>query len=161
MAPQVRVAALALTLVTLGTGPVFDTVEACGDKFLVAGRGTRYQRPKTARAATVLIYAAPASTAVSALKSAKLETALKREGHRATLVETDAQLRAILTGGRFDVVLTSTDVAPDVVRLLSAAPDAAVVVALDDQPRGRSLAEAIDRAVAQRDRTLRRALATS
>ena len=27
---------------------------ACGDKFLVAGRGTRYQRPKNARAASVL-----------------------------------------------------------------------------------------------------------
>ena len=34
---------------------------ACGDKFLVTGRGTRFQRPKNARAASVLIYANPAS----------------------------------------------------------------------------------------------------
>ena len=42
----------------LAVGITSDLI-ACGDKFLVAGRGTRYQRPKTARAASVLIYADP------------------------------------------------------------------------------------------------------
>jgi hypothetical protein len=161
MANRVRVVALAVTM-ALGVGPAAETVRACGEKFLVAGRGTRYQRPRGARAATVLIYADAASLAtVEALKSERLESALRREGHRATLVETGADLRAILAGGRFDVVLTAASAAPGVARLVGAAPDAAVVVALDAQPRGRSLAEAIDRAVAQRDRSLRKAMSHS
>src|SRR5216683_8181511 len=68
---------------------------ACGDKFLVAGRGTRYQRPKNARAASVLIYANPASGLPMALKNVKVESVLKREGHRSTTVETFEQLSAI------------------------------------------------------------------
>jgi hypothetical protein len=160
MASQVRVA-LAVILVALTLGSMAGDVRACGDKFLVAGRGTRYQRPKTARAAAVLIYADPASATAAALRSAKLETALKREGHRLTLVETADQLATILTGGRFDVVLTSANVATTVERLVSGSRDAAVVVALDAQPRGRSLVEAIDRAVEKHDRNLKKALATS
>jgi hypothetical protein len=61
---------------------------ACGDKFLIAGRGTRYQRPKNVRAASVLIYADPASAVAAALKKAKVESLLKLEGHRATKVHT-------------------------------------------------------------------------
>lgn len=156
-----RRVAVAVTLVTLIAGSVAAEALACGDKFLVAGRGTRYQRPKAARAATVLIYADPASAAAATLKSEKLQAALKREGHRATIVETADQLSAILTGGRFDVVLTSANVLTTVERLVGGVRDAAVVVALDAQPRGRSLVEAIDRAVERRDKTLRKARATS
>src|SRR5947208_14171903 len=75
---------------------------ACGDKFLVAGRGTRYQRPKNARAASVLIYANPSSGLPAALKKVKVDSVLKHEGHRSTTVETFDQLSAILAGGRFD-----------------------------------------------------------
>ena len=67
---------------------------ACGDKFLVAGRGTRYQRPKTARAASVLIYADPASAVAASLKKAKVESLLKLEGHRATKVQSLEELSA-------------------------------------------------------------------
>jgi hypothetical protein len=160
MAGRLRVA-LAVALLTVASGSMAGDALACGDKFLVAGRGTRYQRPKTARAAAVLIYADPASAAAAGLKSAKLETALKREGHRLTLVESTDQLAAILTGGRFDVVLTSANAANTVERLVRGVRDAAVVVALDAQPRGRSLVEAIDRAVETRDKSLKKTHAIS
>src|SRR6187551_2270506 len=75
---------------------------ACGDKFLVAGRGTRYQRPKTARAASVLIYADPASAMAASLKKAKVESILKLEGHRATKVQSLEELSAIVSSGRYD-----------------------------------------------------------
>ncbi|HKC25084.1 MAG TPA: hypothetical protein VKF32_10105, partial [Thermoanaerobaculia bacterium] len=100
---------------------------ACGDKFLVAGRGTRYQRPKNARAASILIYANPASGLPAVLRSVSVESLLKREGHRSTTVETPEQLSAILAGGRFDVVLAAGGDAPAVEELLRGAPDAAVV----------------------------------
>jgi hypothetical protein len=125
---------------------------ACGDKFLVAGRGTRYQRPKNARAASVLIYANPASGLPAALKNVKVESVLKHEGHRSTTVETFDQLTAILAGGRFDVVVAASSVAADVERLLGAAPDRAVVLSLDAPPKEGSLLKAIDQAVEQRDK---------
>ena len=125
---------------------------ACGDKFLVTGRGTRFQRPKNARAASVLIYANPASGLPSALKNVSVDSVLKHEGHRSTTVETFDQLSAILAGGRFDVVVAASSVAAEVERLLGAAPDRAVVLTLDAAPKEGSLLKAIDKAVEQRDK---------
>jgi hypothetical protein len=122
---------------------------ACGDKFLSAGRGTRYQRPKNARAASILIYAHPAADLPS---TDRVQAALKHGGHRATTVHTPEQLSAILQGGRFDVVLAGTATAATVQQLLGNAPDAAVVLALDSSSKERSLLKAIDKAVEQRDR---------
>ena len=149
---------------------------ACGDKFLVVGRGTRYQRPKNARAASVLIYANPSSGLPAALKSLPVESVLKHEGHRSTTVETPEQLSAILASGRFDVVLAASGDAPAVEKILGAAPDAAVVLAfcvkasgqepreavqsascLKTPPKEQSLLEAIDKAVERRDQNARKA----
>ena len=169
---RIRLAGL---VVALALCPGADLL-ACGDKFLVAGRGTRYQRPKSARAASVLIYANPTSGLPAALRSIAVESVLKHEGHRATTVETLDQLSAILAGGRFDVVLAASSVVAAVEKLLGDGPDAPVVVALcikaDGQtPPGagkttpcalkapakeRSLLQAIDKAVEQHDRNARR-----
>src|ERR1700737_4832026 len=97
---------------------------ACGDKFLVVGSGTRYQRPKNARAASILIYANPSAGLPAVLKSLPVESVLKHEGHRSTTVETPEQLSAILASGRFDVVLAASGDAPAVEKILGAAPDA-------------------------------------
>lgn len=125
---------------------------ACGDKFIVAGRGTRYQRPKTARAASVLIYANPSTGLPLTLKDVKVESVLKHEGHRATTVETFDQLSAILVGGRFDVVVVASGVVAEVERLLGSGSDHAVVLALDAPPKDGSLLKAIDKAVEQHDK---------
>jgi hypothetical protein len=129
---------------------------ACGDKFLVAGRGTRYQRPKTARAAAVLIYADPASAVAASLKKAKVESLLKLEGHRATKVQTLQELSAVVSNGRYDVILTGNSESANVQRLLQASPDAATVLAVDDLVKNRSLLQAIDHAVSQRDQNLKK-----
>ena len=134
---------------------------ACGDKFLMAGRGTRYQRPKSARAASILIYANPASGLPADFPQAKIESVLKNEGHRATTVATYEQLSAILTSGRFDVVLASSGAADTVKRLVGATPEAAVVVALDQTARDRSLLKAVDKAVSQRDQNAKKQARTS
>ena len=125
---------------------------ACGDKFLVAGRGTRYQRPKTARAASVLIYANPSTGLPITLKDVKVESVLKHEGHRSTTVETFDQLSAILAGGRFDVVVAASGVAAEVEKLLGSGSDRAVVLALDVPPKDGTLLRAIDKAVEQHDK---------
>ena len=131
-------------------------VLACGDKFLVAGRGTRYQRPKNARAASVLIYSDPASAVAAALKKAKVESLLKLEGHRATKVHTLQELSTIVVSGRYDVVLTANSDFANVQGLVQASPDAAVVVAVDELVKNRSLLEEIDKAVLQRDQNLKK-----
>ena len=151
---------------------------ACGDKFLVAGRGTRYQRPKTARAANVLIYDNPASGLPAALEKVPVDSLLKREGHNATRVDTLDQLSTVIAGGRFDVVLVANTVAAAVQKLIDSVADAPVMVAfcvkpgadtpkVDAQtpcsvkapPKERSLLEAIDKAVLTHDRNARKALA--
>jgi len=129
---------------------------ACGDKFLIAGRGTRYQRPKNARAASVLIYAEPASAVAAALKKAKIESLLKLEGHRATKVQTLQELSTIVASGRYDVILTANSDSANVQRLVQVSPNAAVVVGVDDLVKNRSLLEAIDNAVLQRDNNLKK-----
>ena len=148
---------------------------ACGDKFLMAGRGTRYQRPKNARAAAVLIYANPTTGLPAALNNVPLESVLKREGHRSTTVETVEQLSSILMGGRFDVVVAASNSVDAVQRLLGGGLDAPVVVALCVKssgqepagaaknascvkmpPREGSILEAIDKAVDTRDKNVRR-----
>jgi hypothetical protein len=149
---------------------------ACGDKFLVSGRGTRYQRPKNARAANVLIYANPASGLPETLKSVPVDKLLKREGHRSTTVETLDQLAAILAGGRFDVVLAASNVVAAVEELIGTTPEAPVVVAFCPKqgakvpegsakapctvkapPKEGSLLEAIDKAVLKHDKDVREA----
>src|SRR5438034_11323542 len=148
---------------------------ACGDKFLAAGRGTRYQRPKNARAASVLIYANPATGLQAALQKVPVDTVLKHEGHRTTTVESPDQLSAILASGRFDVVVVASGDAAAVEGIIGSRPDAPVVVAfcvkapgqkepavekvascLKTPPKEASLLEAIDKAVERRDQNARK-----
>lgn len=174
MRRSIRVAGMVAALGLLAGADLI----ACGDKFLVAGRGTRYQRPKSARAANVLIYDNPASGLPAALEKVPVDALLKREGHTATRVETLDQLAALVAGGRFDVLLVASTVASAVQKLIGDAADAPVMVAFclkpgpgdpksDAQapcsvkapPKERSLLEAIDKAVLTHDRNARKALA--
>jgi hypothetical protein len=152
-----RFGALVLIVAVAMTGDLF----ACGDKFLVGGRGTRYQRPKNARAASVLIYADPASAVAASLKKAKVESLLKLEGHKATRVQTLEQLSTVMSTGRYDVILTANSDSASVQRLIAANPDAAVVVGVDDLVKNRTLLQAIDKAVVTRDQNLKKTARSS
>ena len=152
MSMRRRFGALVIILAVAMTGDLF----ACGDKFLVGGRGTRYQRPRNARAASVLIYVDPASAVGASLKKAKVESLLKLEGHRATKVQTLDQLSTVMSSGRFDVILTANNDSASVQRLLASGPDAAIVVGVDDLVKNQSLLQAIDKAVLQHDQNLKK-----
>lgn len=128
---------------------------ACGDKFLVAGRGTRYQRPRNARNASIVIYANPSTDNRIIVGSSRMESMLEGRGHSATTVTTSEQLSAILRAGRVDVVLVASDMAGKIKQLLSGASGAAVVLALDARPSAAKLLRAVDQAVEQHDRNLR------
>ena len=104
----------------------------------------------------MLIYADPASTVAASLKKAKIESLLKLEGHRATKVQTLQELSAIVSNGRYDVILTANSDSANVQRLVQAAPDAATVLAVDELVKNHSLLQAIDNAVSQRDQHLKK-----
>ena len=147
-------------VVMLSMGMVGDLL-ACGDKFLIGGRGTRYQRPKNARAAAVLIYAEPTSALAAVLKKSRIESVLKLEGHRATKVQSLEQLSTVVSSGRYDVILTANSDSAEVQRVVPAAPDSAIIVPIDTLPKNQSLLQAIDRAVSQRDQNVKKTATTS
>jgi hypothetical protein len=165
-----RVGVIALAVAAVGLLAAAE-LSACGEKFLVAGRGTRYQRPKNFRAASVLIYANPSSSLDAALRTLPVESILKREGHHATVVASADQLSAILASGKFDVLLADSSEAAAVETLLAKSTDAPTLVAvclkgrektavekcsLKAPPKEHSLLEAIDRAVERHDQNARK-----
>jgi hypothetical protein len=82
--------------------------EPCGDKFLRVGRGARYQRGYVAvHPACILLYADPRSAVAPALR--ELESALRRAGHKPTLVETPAGVVPALTTGHYNIILAGLD----------------------------------------------------
>jgi hypothetical protein len=66
-----------------------------------------------------------------------------------------------VSSGRFDVILTANSDSANVQRMLAASPDSAIVVGVDDLVKNRSLLQAIDKAVLQRDQNLKKTLARS
>ena len=67
-------------------------VHACGDKFLVVGRGVRYSRSHGAvHSASILIYRNSTSPSAAIAKDVKLEADLKQAGHKVQSVTDAAQ----------------------------------------------------------------------
>lgn len=79
---------------------------ACGDKFLVVSRGTRFQRAGLARPpATILVYANPTSTLPKALEKAEVDETLRKAGYKPTSVTDPKQLEQTLRKGGWDLVI--------------------------------------------------------
>jgi hypothetical protein len=91
-----------LVLAAVGTGR--DLI-ACGDKFLVIGRGTRFQRASARTPASVLIYANPSSNMPKALANVPVDATLRKAGYKPTTVTSPADLDAALGRGGWDLVL--------------------------------------------------------
>ncbi len=98
-------ATLAGLLILAGLGSM-GPLPACGNKFLVASRGTRYQRaPVAYEPAAILIYTNPSSELPKALASVSVSATLTRVGYRPTLVASAAEFEAMLSRGGWDLVL--------------------------------------------------------
>ena len=96
------VAGLALSL--LASSGV--DLSACGDKFLVFSRGTRYQTAAAARRpANILVYANPSTTLPKALEKASVDATLRKAGYRPTSVSAPADLEAAIKQGGWDLVV--------------------------------------------------------
>jgi hypothetical protein len=81
-------------------------LSACGDKFLVASRGTRYTRATSARPpANILVYANPSTTLSKALEKAEVDSTLRKAGYRPTSVSAPAEFEAAIKQGGWDLVV--------------------------------------------------------
>src|SRR3954468_21200537 len=79
---------------------------ACGAKFLLPSRGTRFDRAPVARTpAAILVYANPASELPQALSKLSVDAALRRVGYRPTVVSSLSELERALTAGGWDVIV--------------------------------------------------------
>jgi len=80
--------------------------QACGDKFLVLGRGVRSQRAAGAsHPGSILVYLDPKGHLPEAMQAMRLETHLKLAGHKIRSVETHTELEAALASGHYDIIL--------------------------------------------------------
>jgi hypothetical protein len=81
-------------------------VFACGEKFLVMIRGTRFQRASVARQpANILVYANSASTLPKALEKVKVDDTLRKAGYQPTSVTQASDLEQALRQGGWDLVI--------------------------------------------------------
>lgn len=83
------------------------SAQACGDKFVLLGRGVKFQRAYAAiYPASIVIYAQPQRHAAKAIRDPRLQSDLKQAGHRVSLVESEAALARALASEKVDLVLT-------------------------------------------------------
>jgi hypothetical protein len=123
----------------LAFGAVFlqaqSSAQACGDKFLLVGRGVAYRRAYAAvYPASIVVYADPKRTAAKAIRDPKLQTDLKQAGHRVLLVETDAALAKALESGAVDLVLTDAADAERTSKQATTAPSKPTVLPVMYEP---------------------------
>ena len=83
-----------------------QVLSACGDKFLLVGRGVRFDRAYAAvHPASILIVLPQKSVKSAAVRDSRLLTALKMAGHRVEVVQQPANLSDALKRSRHDIVL--------------------------------------------------------
>ena len=116
---------------------------ACGDKFLVASRGTRYQRAGQARSgASILVYMHASSTIPKAFERVS-EDVTKKAGFRVTRVENANELDQALRQGGWDLLLADLADSPDVRgRVKNSGPDAPLLVPVAYGVTGTQIAQA-------------------
>ena len=85
--------------------------EACGDKFLVVGRGVRYQDQLMLLQGNILIYA-NSNLPGSAVADLGLEDALSRAGHTYRVVLDMPELAGAVVTEQYDIVLSDVADAP-------------------------------------------------
>jgi ABC-type amino acid transport substrate-binding protein len=132
------VAGAALAAIALLSGAV---ALACGDKLLVIGRGVRFQRAYAARQANLVIYSTGTQSGAT-LSSTKLQTTLRRAGHRVQIVEGGSQLDEALKSGKVDVVLVDFADLGGITRLLQLMPSKPVILPILFKPSKAELAAA-------------------
>ena len=124
---------LLLIIALWGAGGVADLL-ACGNKFLVPSRGTRFGKVAVDRQeAAILVYATPSSGVARAMGDIPVETVLVQAGYMPTRVTDPEELNEALAQGGWDLVLADLD-ASDNLRWQLEGGDALTVVPVLYEP---------------------------
>ena len=92
-------AAIAAAVLTFGGG----VAAGCGDKFVLIGGGARVNRSRFP--SRVLVFMNPGSRIPAAEKEFHVEATLTAAGHKAKVVESEAEVEKALDSGKYDIVL--------------------------------------------------------
>jgi hypothetical protein len=98
--------ALLVVVMAIGAMALSPVAQACGDKFLMVGRGARFQRAyASVHPGKLLIFARPSTDAKAAIRDPQLHKALRQAGHAVSVIEDWALLEQALKTVPIDVVL--------------------------------------------------------
>ena len=112
-----------------------NAAQACGDKFLLVGRGVEFHRAyATVYPASIVIYARPPGDAAKAIRDPRFQANLKLSGHHVVLVENDAALARTLESDKVDLILTDVADAEKLSTRASAAPSKPTVLPVMYRP---------------------------
>jgi len=107
----------------VGLSGLFPAALACGDKFLMVGRGAKFQRAyASVHPGKVLIYARPSTSAKAAIRDPQLHRALRQAGHAVSVIEDWALLEQALKSAPSDVILVDVAEAGRLDEALATAP---------------------------------------
>jgi hypothetical protein len=102
---------------------MWSPVQACGDKFLLVGRGVRFQRAYLAvHPANILIYARSTTNADRAIRDPQFHKTLRQAGHQLSVIEDTTLFEHALRVSNFDIVLADLTEAPTIDVLVMSAP---------------------------------------
>jgi hypothetical protein len=114
-----RTARLVVAL-TVGASALSPVAQACGDKFLMVGRGAKFQRAYASLyPGKVFIYARPSSDPKAGVSNLQLHKALRQAGHAVSIIEDWALLEQALKTVPFDVILVDVAEGPRLQALVS------------------------------------------
>jgi hypothetical protein len=131
-------------VIALGAAVLHQQVaaQACGDKFLMVGRGARFHRAYAAiYPASIVIYSQAQRHAARAIRDPRLRADLKLAGHRVSLVEDDGALAQALAADRVDIVLTDAEDADRTSRQAAVASSKPAVLPVMYEPTGEEARE--------------------
>src|SRR5262245_52128867 len=107
-----RIAALVVALM-VSVPTLYSIAHACGDKFLMAGRGAKFQRAyASVYPGKLLIYSQTSRNAKTAIRDPQLYKALRQAGHTVSIIDDWRLFENALRSGPVDVVLVDVAEAP-------------------------------------------------
>jgi hypothetical protein len=134
-----RVLAIAATVagaLALGQG----VAAGCGDKFVLIGGGARVNRSKFP--SRVLVFMNPSSRVPAAEKEFHVEATLTAAGHKAKVVESEAEVEKALESGKYDLVLADVADVPGLRKQCGASVSKPAVLPLLYKPTAAELSAA-------------------
>ena len=129
-------ATMVVCLLAFGRG----VAAGCGDKFVLIGGGARVNRSKFP--SRVLVFMNPGSRIPAAEKEFHVEATLAAAGHKAKVVESEAEVEKALDSGRYDIVLADSADVPDLQKKCGASASKPAVLPLLYKPTAAELSAA-------------------